>query len=89
MVSWEHKVMAEDKKLSGAVDTLWCHQRNLDRLERWACENLMEFNKAKCKVLYLGRGNPERKNRLRHEWNESSPVEKDLGVLVDKKINMS
>ncbi|GAB0187403.1 cAMP-dependent protein kinase inhibitor alpha [Grus japonensis] len=83
---------ADAAKLCGEVNTLEGKdvvQRDLDRLERWAHVNLMKFSKAKCKVLRVGQGIPKHNYRLGGEWIDSSPEEKDLGVLVDDKLNMT
>ncbi|KAJ7420697.1 hypothetical protein WISP_47378 [Willisornis vidua] len=49
----------------------------------------MRFNKAKCWVLLFGHNNPMQCHRLGTEWLESSQMERDLGVWINRRLNMS
>ncbi|GAB0202735.1 hypothetical protein GRJ2_002739100 [Grus japonensis] len=49
----------------------------------------MKFNKAKCKVLHMGQHSPKHNYGLGGEWIERRHEKKDLGVLIDEKLNVS
>ncbi|KAJ7419692.1 hypothetical protein WISP_52648 [Willisornis vidua] len=63
-----------------------CHPEGCDEALVLGPGSLMKFNKAKGKILHLGQGYPKDRHKLGKEWIENSPKEKDLGVLVDKKL---
>ncbi|KAF4797651.1 hypothetical protein TURU_071667 [Turdus rufiventris] len=64
-------------------------QRDLDRLDRWAESNRMRFNKSKYRVLHFGHSNPLQCYRMWTMWLDSAQAERDLGVLVNSRLNMS
>lgn len=71
-----------DCKLFGVVDISkgWnAIQRDLGRLEQWAEENLIMFNKSKRKVFYLGCGNSHYQYKLGDEMIEYSLAKKGSG----------
>ncbi|TRZ14011.1 hypothetical protein HGM15179_013079 [Zosterops borbonicus] len=49
----------------------------------------LKLNKANYNVLDKSCGNPRDKYRMGREWIESSAADKVLGVLTDKKLNMT
>ena len=61
-------------------------QADLDALSRWSNTWLMPFNLGKCKVLHLGRANPGLEYTMSGAMLDSTPLEKDLGLLVDADL---
>ena len=51
--------------------------------------NIMRFNKSRYKILHLDQCNPQYQYKLGDERIEHSSNEKDLGVLLDGKLDMS
>jgi len=49
----------------------------------------MRVNNTKCHVLHFSQSNPMQRYWLGVEWLASCPVEKDLEVLVDRRLNVS
>jgi len=64
-----------------------CHPEGPRQAGKWACVNIVWFNKAKWKVLCLGWVNPSYQHRLRDEGPGCSPAKKALVVLVDEKLD--
>jgi hypothetical protein len=64
-------------------------QQALDRLSEWARKWGMCFNEKKCKIMHVGRNNPEYNYYLNGIQLAEVEEEKDVGVLIHKSLKPS
>ena len=84
-----NKVMlfARDTKLyCSAPDSAAGLQQDLDSLADWSEKWLLPFNASKCKVMHVGSRNPEREYHLNDVQLKVAEEEKDLGVVIDRRL---
>ncbi len=64
-------------------------QEALDCLCDWADKWGMSFNVSKCKVMHVGRNNPEYEYTMRGQKLETTDEERDIGVMITKNLKPS
>ena len=88
------KIFADDTKLYNEVQSEQDQlilQNSINNMFSWTKVWLLKFNKSKCKVLHLGKNNPNFEYYI-GEGTEKIKLlpdnsEKDLGVYVDPQLN--
>ena len=64
-------------------------QQCLDALMAWAAKWGMAFNAQKCKVMHIGRSNPQYQYKMGDHTLETTTTERDIGVLVSNSLKPS
>ena len=86
------KLFADDSKLYKPVSTLGEAnnlQGNIDKAVVWSNKWKMTFNQSKCKHLHVGKKAPLGDYTMTNHPVEQVPYEKDLGVIVDQKLEFT
>ena len=90
-------MFADDTKIHtplSSEDSMFQLQEDLWVLEEWAMQMMMKFHPLKCKVLHLGKNNPQARYYMHNEDGslhklEVAEEEKDLGVHTDKDLKFT
>ena len=94
-------MFADDTKLYRKIDSNEDYtllQKDLDILQNWSDTWLLKFNPDKCKTLTIGKSKVENDRRYSMKINESPnssqshnlekvKEEKDLGIIIDDRLN--
>ena len=87
------KIFADDTKIYNDPGNANILQDDLSKLQTWSEKWQLGFNITKCKVLHIGKKNPEvtysMVNNETPQEVTTCEEEKDLGVTFDKKLDFS
>ena len=89
VVCTKAQIFADDTKLYHTVgngDQAQELQDDINSLYLWSQQWQLPFNDAKCKRMHLGNRNAEREYQINGANMQNVDSEKDLGIMVDKKI---
>ncbi|CAM4495757.1 unnamed protein product [Caretta caretta] len=64
-------------------------QKDLSKLGDWATKWQMKFNVDKCKVMHIGKHNPNYTHKMMGSKLAFTTQERDLGVIVDSSLKTS
>ena len=84
------QLFADDAKIFRGIsskDDVALLQGDLDNLSEWSEKWQLAFNVGKCKSLHIGSRNTHHKYRMNGKGLEHIEEEKDLGVLIDEKLD--
>ena len=82
-------LFADDCKLFNPVvddDSIDKLQNDLNTLQSWSLLWQLPFNISKCRVLHLGRANPNHIYFMNSKALQNVNEEKDLGVIIDNQL---
>ena len=83
---------ADDTKVANNITTNQHHnnlQEVIDKMFEWSECWGMEFNVQKCKVLHVGKNNPEYTYSMNGIQLNSVEYEKDIGIYIDQSLKPS
>ena len=81
------KMFADDVKMIVNPAQLQSIQNDLKLLQEWEINWLLKFNIEKCKVLHMGKSNPNHKYEFLGSVLTECDSEKDLGVIFNSDFN--
>ena len=82
------KLFADDTKIYCRLrrDSDSLLHTDLEALAKWSEEWLLPFNTSKCKIMHLGRQNPETEYSMNGKKLQTESEERDLGIIIDNHL---